>query len=431
MSYSSIEKALSNTCKIPSLGRSFHLGMLYNLPKDEVIAGVTLWGGDTLQSNSIRSPNFSCMYDVKSIDTTEERFKSLSIDGDASLSVICNLVKAEGAATFLQNRKASENVASVTMKYHVQTYFDQLPMEKLGNPEYLDSLKQVEATHVVTGIQYGADAFFVFEKGIEKTENRMEVEGRMKLHINQMFPIIPSDLKGDLKPSIDQLKTEEKFNCMYFGDIIPDRNPSSEVEAIMLYQNLKAHLGENYEKAVPKVIHLAPLNVISSLASTRYIPSICRRVSDKLVRHTHDLLDLFEALQDRIINAQKEVHCLPYQFGNFSGDIECFKNAVSNIKANFLANLAAILPRIRKEKENESKLVEILSALKSGSPTCLDSLNAWLKFKRNEMEFLKQFLDMIPATESNSKSIIITVQCNMITVFFLRYPTCIWTWGYV
>ena len=54
-----------------------------------------------------------------------------------------------------------------------------------GNLTYTDLHDTDIATHVVTGVIYGADAFFVFDRTLANTDHRTEVEGKLKGRIQQ------------------------------------------------------------------------------------------------------------------------------------------------------------------------------------------------------------------------------------------------------
>jgi len=55
----------------------------------------------------------------------------------------------------------------MTLQYKSTTHFEQLTMDHLGNIQFPDVLNDQDATHIVTGITYGADAFFVFDRFIK------------------------------------------------------------------------------------------------------------------------------------------------------------------------------------------------------------------------------------------------------------------------
>ena len=53
------------------------------------------------------------------------------------------------------------------------------------------------ATHVVTGILYGAQAFFVFDREVSGKEDRQDIEGNLKVIIKKI-PTLKIEGQGSL-----------------------------------------------------------------------------------------------------------------------------------------------------------------------------------------------------------------------------------------
>ena len=73
------------------------------------------------------------------------------------------------------------------MKYDTRTFYRSLKPElftKVDFPEVLN--KAPDATHVVTGIEYGVGAIFVFDQTISDYQDKKEVQGAMKIAVNSL-----------------------------------------------------------------------------------------------------------------------------------------------------------------------------------------------------------------------------------------------------
>ena len=404
-------------CNIPSLGQPFSLGMLYNLPKEERVSALTLWDKTTLDSSTSRrqSNNFGCNFQIVASDTTVGRLVSAGIDGDISLSILSNLVKVAGSAKFFLHKKTSQNVARVTLQYNVTSHFEELSMENLANIQHPQYLEQLDATHVVTGIQYGAVAFFVFEKELDATESRKEVEGKMETQIT-LIPkaFVGGELGGGVHGSFSNDKSIDNFSCKFFGDIVPDENPSNYHEAIRLYMKLPTLLGgENYSKTVPKVIYLSPLDQLMHHGSP-VIQSIARRVSNSIVTQTHQLLGRYESLEEDADSVTDDA--VVQKFENLRSSLCRFKTIVSCLKRKFQKQLANLLPEIRSGKCCESKLADVIIGNMSESPVSIHTLSLWLESKRQEAKQLKQYLDIIPTIRKY-----VSCYCILLYVYAICY----------
>ncbi|KAE9547197.1 hypothetical protein FO519_009591, partial [Halicephalobus sp. NKZ332] len=167
---------------VACLGRPMTLGTLYDCRSDTSIPGVTLWDNNTLSNNtSIQHSEFS-NFNVTANDSIENKAHLLNIKAGLKLSFISGLVKVEGAAKYLDNNRSSANQARVALKYSCKSSIEKLTMDHLGtdNIKYRDVFDNGMATHVVTAIEYGADAIFVFDRRESSSESCRKVEGNLE-----------------------------------------------------------------------------------------------------------------------------------------------------------------------------------------------------------------------------------------------------------
>ena len=92
-----------------------------------------------------------------------------------------------GSGKYLDDRKTSSKQARITLQYKSTSRYESLTMEQLGTEgiEHPDVFEKDLATHVVTGIEYGADAFFVFDRQVSSNETVRDVEGRLNLVVSK------------------------------------------------------------------------------------------------------------------------------------------------------------------------------------------------------------------------------------------------------
>ena len=86
-------------------------------------------------------------------DSVQDNVSFMKVEAGLKLSFLGGSVSVEGSSGCLNDFRSSKNVAGVSVKYHAETYFEQLTMSHLAlsNIEYPDVLDDKEATHVVVG----------------------------------------------------------------------------------------------------------------------------------------------------------------------------------------------------------------------------------------------------------------------------------------
>ncbi|XP_030257852.1 neoverrucotoxin subunit beta-like [Sparus aurata] len=382
----------SNTIEVAALGRPFSLGMLYNCRRDLLIPGMTLWGHDHLiQYIRERRQHYSA-FEIVASESIDDKTSALDVSASLKASFLAGNVEVEGSAKYLRHNKTSKKEATVTLKYEATTKFQQLSMDHLGrdNLKYLDDFVQGKATHVVTGILYGAKAFFVFNSDVCNDENCQEVEGKLKVMVKKI-PSISIDGEGSLKMKDEEKKSVEKFSCNFHGDFLLDKTPSSFQDAVEVYQSLTKLLGANGENAVPVKVWLLPLIHLHTSA-----PTVVREVSPAFIEEMQAVLEDLKEVEMRCNDALKTA---AQQFSEIGRKIKTFKDLCSGFKLEFQRNLAKKLPAIRGGEEDEGAVLKEILKEKYSSPFNSKYLNEWMDFKEREIYTLKSFTSMMKNTK--------------------------------
>ncbi|CAL8316807.1 unnamed protein product [Gadus morhua 'NCC'] len=377
------------TVVLAALGRPFSLGMLYDCRNDSLIPALTLWDREALEKYTDERPQPNSDFEIVASDSIEDKFSALNVEGSMKASFLGGLVEIEGSAKFLSNSKSSRNQARVTLKYCTTTKFQQLSMNHIGegNMKYSDVLKSEQATHVVTGILYGALAFFVFDREVSEKEDRQDIEGNLKGLI-QKIPKLTVDIQGNLTMADKDKINVDKFSCKFHGDFNLDKHPVSFDEAIKVYKSLPNLIGTKGENAVPLKVWLYPLKNLDSAAA-----ELVRQISDGLVRNAQNVLEDFSELERRCNDTEK---CGKFQqFPQINKKVKAFKELVSQYKLKFESNMAKNIPLIRGGREKEGVLAEILEKVHS-SPFKINELNDWMESKEMEINFICSCIVKMP-----------------------------------
>ena len=377
---------LPESTLLQCLGRPFQLGMLYDCRNDQLVPGMTLWNKMLLKATLIQRPQHSSDFETIAEDTLSDTISKLGIEANLSLSVMGGLVSVSGAAKYLDDQKSSRNQARVTLQYYCTSRFEQLTMEQLAvskiqHPEVFD--KGI-ATHVVTGILYGAEAFFVFDREVTHSENYHDIHRNMEALVKTLPGI--SDIKGssDVNMKDNDKQEVDKFQCKFYGDVILEENPSTFQDAVKVYRELPQLFGEHSTKAVPKMVWLHKLNSKAA--------QMVRQISTSLVTQAQQYLEILDVMQIRNNDLMKtKVHaCFP----GYQHQLSRFREMINEFGVDLMKQIAAILPRIRGGDSEEGELVELLKRVHQ-SPFNEGSLFTWLDVKEDEIKILSQYVDIM------------------------------------
>ncbi|XP_056246295.1 uncharacterized protein LOC130178251 [Seriola aureovittata] len=387
-----MDSETSRTMEMAALGRPFSLGMLYDCRQDSLIPGMTLWDCNDLEKDTRERPKPNSNFEIVASESIEDKSSSLKVEASLKASFLGGLVEVDGSAKYLNDSKASRNQARVSLKYETTTKFQQLSMSHLGrgNVKHPYVFDKGIATHVVTGILYGAQAFFVFDREVSEKEDHQDIQGNLKVMIKKI-PLLAIEGEGSLKMEDKDRATVDKFSCKFHGDFSLKKNPVSFQDAVEVYQSLPKLLGANGENAVPMKVWLLPLTILDSSAA-----QLVRQISIRLVQEAQSVLEDFSELAMRCNDAMRTTTA--QQFPQIGKKLKSFKEMLSEFKLELQRKLAKKLPSIRGGGEEEAVLAEILKKRHS-SPFNSKNLNEWMDCKDGELCILKSFTNMMKSTK--------------------------------
>ena len=374
-----------NLLQLPCLGSPFKLGMLYDCRTNKLIPGMTLWSSETLSKVSLMEHE-TCRFHVTSEDTFIEKALQLEASAGLQLALLSGLMQAEGAAKFLYDRTTSKNMARVVLSYKSTTMFEQLTMDQLGKVEFTQVFDKDMATHVVTGVQYGADAFFVFDQNIGKDQDLKKVQANIDLKIKSLLSPSVSIEASNGKASLlaKDEADKKKLTCRFHGDVVLSSHPTTIEDAVKVYQQLPKLLKG---KGVAKKVWMHPLADLDGRA-----PRFVREVSNMLFHKIQDLLEFMHEVEvqtNDLIQTDASLCFMGFKKGLLS-----LKKLIDTYKLSVKTNVATLLPQIRAGKVTEAKLEDITkqNSLSPFSQECLSSL---INEKEKEIRHLEEFLKFL------------------------------------
>ncbi|XP_005751420.1 uncharacterized protein LOC102194809 [Pundamilia nyererei] len=381
--------------ELAALGRPFGLGMLYDCRSDELVPGITLWDRDALMEDRGDRPQIYSDFEMVSSESIQEKSSALNVSASLKASFLGGLIEVSGSAKYLKDTKSSRNQARVTLKYKATTKIQELSMNHLGrgNVKHPYVFDQGLATHVVTAILYGAQAFFVFDREVSEHEDHQEIQGSLKMMINKI-PLISIEGEGSLSLTQEDKQKADKLSCKFYGDFRLPKTPTNFQDAIQACQGLSGLLGPNGENTVPVKVWLLPLTVLDSSAA-----KLVRQISTGLVQEAQSALEDFSELEMRYNDVLGT--STAKEFPQIDKKLKSFKEMCSEFKLDFQKSLAKKLPSIRGGGEEEAELAEILKKRHS-SPFSSKNLNEWMDCKEREVDTLMSFTSRMKNTKITS-----------------------------
>ncbi|XP_068585431.1 stonustoxin subunit beta-like [Cebidichthys violaceus] len=382
----------SDLNNIAALGRPFTLGMLYDARRDALIPGLTLWDDKTLQEKITESVQSSSKFAMIESDTIESKSSLLNVEASLKASFLCGLIEVGGSAKYLNDQKKFKNQSRVTCQYKSTTHFKQLSVIDLVtlDANQMEVIKKSSATHVVTGIVYGANSFFVFDSEKLDASSVQDIQGNMKAAINKI-PSLSIEAQASIKLTDEEKDLTNKCSCTFFGDFVLKSIPVTFEEAVKTCQQLPQLLGEKGENAVPVKVSLMPLrNLIPEAAE------LMSGISVGLVGKMQDALEDLREMRMRCNDALEDgvVESFPYIHEEF----KTFQKLCDLYASNLQQTMAKKLPSIREGKEDESSLEEFFDD-RDKSPFSQEKLSKWLDDKEREINVIRSCVDTMEGTK--------------------------------
>ncbi|XP_026547403.1 uncharacterized protein LOC113429106, partial [Notechis scutatus] len=375
-----------DTIEIAALGRPFQLGTLYDCRKDAFIPGVTLWDCSSLQKDRTIRPQPKTASGITASDSIDDKASALDISGAMKASFLGGLIDVRGSAEYLHDTKKSKKQARVIVLYKTTTRYEELTMSHLGiqNVSYPAVFEHGTATHVVTAILYGAQAFFVFDREVSSTEMVKDIQGSLQVTIKKEISITG---QADMKLKEEEKENALKFNCTFHGDFSLDKNPVTFQDAMQVYTMLPKMLGKDGEKAVPMRVWLYPLSKLDTRAA-----KMVREISLTLIFDAEKILEELNEIEMQSNDLGKNP--MAETFPEIKRKIQQFKDLCKQHRQIFQKQLARVLPSIRGGGQEEGTLVDILASV-NRSPFNSQSLREFLDTRKREVNFVKSYLTIL------------------------------------
>jgi len=373
--------------EVPCFGESFQLGMLYDCRSHHLVSGPTLWESDIVKNSSVSRAFPQSKYAVFTGHSLEEKMAMLGVDSSLKMSLMTGLVKPSGIGNFIFDQKSSKKQARVTLKYESTSKFDALSLDQVKKEVHRDITEEITATHFVSGIEYGTQAVFVFDRDVDEKERNVDVENDLKFTIDSL-PRVAVDGSASFCGDEKDAGELKKLKCTFYGNqtIASFKSSMSYQDAVMAYSALNTN-EEPQVREIPKKVWLHPL---SSLDSTTESP--VREISSQVTDGLQDIISSFDDFETRLSDLIENNVCSI--FSSLKRQISRCGKAVSEYRKNLLKTLSSLLPVVRSGDEEEKILTDVLDKVAS-SPFHQTCLSSWISGKEKEVKLLSTYLEYL------------------------------------
>lgn len=349
---------------LPNVGQSMALGSLYNARNGQSTGFSVL--SETIPESAISSRDenaFNSEYICS--ESYKEKFKALDINGHLKLSILAEIIELSAQAKYLTSEKQSSTAVHFSFSYSVSTVLERIEIlsKEISALINLETLKNTDATHIVTGMQWGARMICSFEHLMKEGESKTEIEGELSSSFERLKFI--GNAKDTLKKHETESTKEMSVTINIFGDIVPKVGayPTSQEDAIRFMSQVPELMKEvNQGKGNVLKYILVPIEQVRqhfNLLEAR-IESVSNTISLDMVDKVENIFDIIVENRIRLTESSNSI----LEYSDYIADTEA--RSIRNVLRKFHAGEAAFkgsLSQAVQEIQAGKKKANILSDL--------------------------------------------------------------------
>ena len=328
-----------------------------------------------VQAKGVVMNNFNVRVDCLSFEQgPSSKWQHMKLDHHLKASVLAKLVdKMRGAAMYCTDETdTSQAVKVIRVRVNVRK-------EAIGQDQTLLDQETHSATHFVSEIAHGVEAYVVFSCQVKEDESKADLEEEMEVSLNQLVHA----LADETEPNFTQ-DLELRLKGRFYGDLHQHARDCSLPEAYKLLSKLVRDVKLNEEKAVPIVVWLQPICKETCPAVVDLDPDV---VDDCI-----DMLDGIIKIKSRVYTFLKEDEKLKV-FPHLRQSLRQFIDFSSRYADLFRSELNRLIPTIRSGLKGIQPIAKLLDVMAEGlfHPK---KLGQWLSNKHKEVKALRVIAGM-------------------------------------
>ncbi|XDG00479.1 hypothetical protein ABKA04_000094 [Annulohypoxylon sp. FPYF3050] len=361
------------TLRRQALGEAASLGSLYDARTDSFIPLSLLNGPPPAKSSSVTDMPKTDRRFIRS-ETKREKPSNMNISAELNASFLSGLVKADGSGSYLNNAHNSKKVLEASLVYNITTKSEALRLndEEVKKALAFKSLKMTTATHVVIGIEWGANSIVTFRSTITEKNNKTDIEGHFKLAFDKLKFI---KVSGGSDATVDGSEGEDLSTLEFtvFGDVLAeeDATPLDIDSAVRYMRNVPQCIKKaNNGKGKPIVYTLLPIEMLSLFWMDEIQIEIDSHYRSIGAEYLEKFVQLFDQIHD-IECALNDYHSFIMSHSTY-GPIEHLKTVRNNRdkvrqrQASLKTEYAKLLQEIRGGKDKFEELTSLYKTFHQG-----------------------------------------------------------------
>jgi ankyrin repeat protein len=382
------------------------------------------------------SRNDNTKFSIIASDKLTDKFEKLDLSGSLQISILGGKIKvlAEGSADYLNKKRSNKRQSSIHVTFQYKTAIktltmDQLDDSNLNHPNLQTSGRIGSATHVVTQIQYGAEATLTFTKTITETEDEQEVNGQLKLSAETFIKCLKgnANVRGDLEDT--SRERENHIECHFQGDFkfpphIPI--PTTYEEAIEFAKKFIQLSTESVAKdadgiqplGVPIFVWLYPLVLMKDAQNAQ---ALRYEISSTLASECVRIMQNYEDVEDKVHYMLEDP--LVKNLRPFQEKIKRFQQYLKSFRAELKMKLGEMVVDIRSGKAKVDAFSQFLNRISNTNfPFNANHLDGWMTKKHKELCMMKRFQDEATSKINNRDKVNIFPSTEKLQEQMTKFP---------
>ena len=384
---------MSEPLEIPTFGRSFRLGILYDCRSDHLLPNETIWRENELKKDCTKTSETVSQFDIITSDIPP--VDALGVEANSKLSYFAGLIKetdVSGSAKYLYSYKSSKQQARVAIRYKYISHTERIDQKLVPNYQHCTFSSEVVGTHIVTRLSYGAEAIFVFDQEVADCKKYQQISKVLQEEAVQFCNALNEQCDVDLL----QLPMVQESTVSYFGDIQTQEKLSTFQDVARFCKNLpKLFIGKNNHNLFPKQAYLHPL----SGGTFHCLDSGLVSQVQTIIQHIQDIEIRCKSLMETNISQY---------FIGIQKQLLKFSTIVSKYKQDFVEQLANLLPKIRGGQEEDRELENLCEKYLTSEFNC-EVLSNWIEDKECEVTFVAECIEELQQVPGNCKLYLLTL----------------------
>jgi len=382
---------------IEALGRNFQLGSMYNGRRNKFYPEASFWSPQKIRDSEIISTeNGSPQFDVSTEKTVKNKMDHMNIQASLTMDFMSGMVSVSGSGGFLRDTSERDDEVNIGLSYREITHTKRLTEDVEKN--YAFECTNPEYTHVVTEVSYGLGANFEFRRVIHEDESTQDINGQLKVTINNI-PGFSISGEGSVDLSDYEQNLLNTTSLKMYGDFSPNGDyliPTTFDEAIGFYSLLPVMTGNEASNFNGTTIISATLLPVTWVCTdAEYVLEEINEGTMKTMINMLNDMDLMSMKVGGLLTRNAAQKYIPIR-----RNLNMFKVQFESYKLNVKRKLQEILPNIRAGTGFGEEDLNLLYSEYIASPFNINNASIFLSNRNREIESIESLTDQFPM-ESN------------------------------